>query len=271
MKTRIIAAAVALPLFLLVLLVPVTWPTLILLSGMCAIGAMELLKTTGLVKHTRLIAYAMLSAVVVCIWGWLGCPAWLGFSWLLIFFLLLAAELLASHAQLPFQAIACTAFGGLVMPLLLSALLRIRCMEDGVFFVLMPLVLAFVADSGAYFAGRFFGRHKLAPIISPKKTIEGAVGGVVCTVVFVLLYGLVLQLAFDFTVNYLAALVYGVLGSTVSIVGDLTYSVIKRQVGIKDYGNILPGHGGILDRFDSMIVVGPLTELLLLLLPLIHV
>lgn len=267
MKTRIIAAAVALPLFLIVLLVPVTWPTLILLSGMCAIGAMELLKTTGLVKNIRLVIEAMLSAVVVCVWGWLGCPAWLGFGWLLVFFLILAFELLASHAKLPFQAIACTAFAGLVMPLLLSALLRIRCMEDGAYFVLMPLVLAFVADSGAYFAGRFFGRHKLAPIISPKKTIEGAVGGVICTVIFVMLYGLVLQVAFHFHVNYLAGLVYSVLGSTISIVGDLTYSVIKRQVGIKDYGNVLPGHGGILDRFDSMSLVAPLTECLMLVLP----
>lgn len=267
MKTRIIAAAVALPLFLIVLLVPVTWPTLILVSGMCAIGAMELLKTTGLVKNIRLVIYAMLSSVVICVWGWLGCPAWLGFGWLLVFFLLLAFELLASHAKLPFQAIACTAFAGLVMPMLLSALLRIRCMENGAFFVLMPLVLAFVADSGAYFAGRFFGRHKLAPIISPKKTVEGAVGGVICTVVFVLLYGLVLQLAFQFDVNYLAGIVYGLLGSTISIVGDLTYSVIKRQVGIKDYGNVLPGHGGILDRFDSMSLVAPLTECLMLVLP----
>lgn len=268
MKTRIIAAAVALPLFLAVLLVPVTWPTLILVSGMCAVGAWELLHATGLVKQLRLNIYAMLSAVIICLWGWLGCPAWLGFGWLLLFFLVLAFELLASHAKLPFQAIACTAFAGLVMPLLLSALLRLRCMEDGAFFVLIPLVLAFVADSGAYFAGRFFGRHKLAPIISPKKTIEGAVGGVVCTVVFMLLYGLVLQMAFGFQVNYLAALVYGVLGSTISIVGDLTYSVIKRQVGIKDYGNVLPGHGGVLDRFDSMSLVAPLTECLMLLLPL---
>lgn len=267
MKTRILAAAVALPLFLLVLLVPLTWPTLLLVGAMCAIGARELLHTTRLVRQPRLVWYAMLSAVVVCIWGWLGCPAWLGFSWALVFFLLLALELLASHAALPFSEIACTAFAGLLMPLLLSALLRIRCMDDGVFFVLMPLVLAFVADSGAYFAGRFFGRHKLAPVISPKKTVEGAVGGVVCTVAFVALYGLVLQEAFGFTVNYAAALIYGVLGSTVSIVGDLTYSVIKRQVGIKDYGNVLPGHGGILDRFDSMSVVAPLTECLMLVLP----
>lgn len=267
MKTRIIAAAVALPLFLAVLLVPVTWPTMILLALMCAGGAMELLKPTGLVRSPRLIAYAMVSGAVVCVWSWLGCPGWLGVGWLLVFFLLLAAELLAAHAELAFQDVACTAFAGLVMPLLLSALLRIRCMENGAYFVLMPLVLAFVADSGAYFAGRYFGRHKLAPVISPKKTIEGAVGGVLCTVVFVLLYGLVLQVAFHFQVHYLAGLVYAVLGSTVSIVGDLTYSVIKRQAGIKDYGRVLPGHGGILDRFDSMSVVAPLTECLLLVLP----
>lgn len=267
MKTRIIAAAVALPLFLIVLLVPVTWPTAILLAAMCAIGARELLYATGLVKHGRLNLYAMLSAVIVCLWSWLGCPDWMGFIWLLVFFLLLAAELLAAHAKLQFSEICYTAFAGLFFPLLLSALVRIRCMENGVFLIIMPLILAFTADSGAYFAGRAFGKHKLAPVISPKKTIEGAVGGVLSTILFVTLYGLVLQIAFDFTVHYLAGLVYGLLGSVLSIVGDLTFSVIKRQVGIKDYGNVLPGHGGILDRFDSMVVVAPLAEILLILLP----
>ena len=267
MKTRILAAVIALPLFLAVLLVPTTLPTAILLAGMCAIAAWELLHTTKLTSNLRLIVYAMLSGAVISFWGWLGCPAWLGLGWALVFFLALAGELLAAHAKLQFSEIAATAFAGLLVPLLLSALVRIRCMDDGVYLIILPLVLAFTADSGAYFAGRAFGRHKLAPVISPKKTVEGAIGGVLSTMLFVMLYGMVLQLAFDFTVHYPLGLLYGLVGSVVSIVGDLTFSVIKRQVGIKDYGNVLPGHGGVLDRFDSMVAVAPVTELLLLVAP----
>ena len=124
-----------------------------------------------------------------------------------------------------------------------------------------------VPDSGAYFAGRAFGKHKLCPVISPHKTVEGAVGGVVSTVIFMLVYALVLQLGFSFRINYLYAVIYGVLGAGASMLGDLTFSVIKRQAKIKDYGSLLPGHGGILDRFDSTTVVAPLVEALLLVIP----
>ena len=130
------------------------------------------------------------------------------------------------------------------------------------------MILAFSSDSGAYFAGRFFGKHKLAPIISPKKTVEGMVGGVITCVIFMLADGLVLDFGFHLRVTYFYAAIYGIIGSFASVVGDLVFSVIKRQTGIKDYGKLLPGHGGILDRFDSTILVAPLTELLILFLPL---
>lgn len=267
MKTRILSAAIALPLFLAVLLVPVTWPTALLLAAMCAIGARELLWATGLVPHKRLVAYAMICGALVCLWSYLGCPRWLGLAGVTAFFLAQAGELLSAHAKLSFSEIAAMAFAGLLVPLLLSALVRIRCMDHGAALIFMPLVLAFTSDSGAYFAGRAFGKHKLAPVISPKKTVEGAIGGVASTVLFVLLYGLVLQLACGFQVHYWAGLVYGIAGAVCGMVGDLMFSVVKRQAGIKDYGNVLPGHGGVLDRFDSMVAVAPVAELLLLVLP----
>ena len=128
-------------------------------------------------------------------------------------------------------------------------------------------MLAFLSDTGAYFAGLKFGKHKLAPVISPKKTVEGVIGGILGAVLGMVIYCAVLQLGFGFRVNYLLALLYGVAGSAAGVFGDLCFSVIKRQTGIKDYGNLIPGHGGILDRFDSMIVVGTLAEVLLLILP----
>ena len=160
-------------------------------------------------------------------------------------------------------------FAGIVIPLLLSSLTRILFLDYGRFYILIPLILAFSSDTGAYFAGCYLGKHKMAPVVSPKKTWEGVAGGVAAAVVVMVLYALILDLAFSFEVNMGAAILYGVLGSATSVVGDLFFSVIKRQTGIKDFGFILPGHGGILDRFDSMTLVAPLSESLILLLPLI--
>jgi phosphatidate cytidylyltransferase len=154
-----------------------------------------------------------------------------------------------------------------VIPWLLSALIRLRVLENGKFFIIAVFVLTMVPDSGAYFAGRAFGKRKLCPVISPHKTVEGAIGGVVCTVICMVIFALVMQFGFQFRVNYLLAALYAILGAGASMLGDLTFSVIKRQAGIKDYGTLLPGHGGILDRFDSTSVVAPLVEALLLVLP----
>jgi phosphatidate cytidylyltransferase len=151
---------------------------------------------------------------------------------------------------------------------LFSGIVRIYTVDGtGRFFVLIPFIIAFISDSGAYFGGLYFGRRKLAPAISPKKTVEGAIGGLIASVLGMLLYMFILDIAFGFTVNYLAVIVYGAVCAVAGVFGDLCFSVIKRQTGIKDYGNLLPGHGGILDRFDSMIIVAPLVEFLLAVFP----
>ena len=144
-------------------------------------------------------------------------------------------------------------------------------MELGRYYILLPFILCFGTDSAAYFVGCAFGKHKMAPVISPKKSWEGAIGGVLGGILLMMLYVLILKLGFDFKVNFAAAALYGIMGAVSCVLGDLVFSVIKRQTGIKDYGNLLPGHGGILDRFDSMTVVAPLVEALLLFLPLISV
>lgn len=268
MKTRILASVILLPLLLLVVLAAPKIYTAILFALMAAIAAYELLNGTGLVKHPRLCLYSMLSAVWCVLW----CGLHIGYHWLLLGILLLwivlFAEMMASDMKLSFGTVACCITAGVILPLLLGAIVRIHGGDKGRFFVLVPFVMAFLSDTGAYFVGLKFGKHKLAPVISPKKSIEGVAGGVIGAIVGMLLYCGVLQLFFHMQMNYLFAVVYGVLGSAASVFGDLCFSVIKRQTGIKDYGNLIPGHGGILDRFDSMIVVGPLAELLLILLPL---
>lgn len=138
--------------------------------------------------------------------------------------------------------------------------------EDAIYFILLCLCFAWGGDTGAYFIGRFFGKHKLAPIVSPKKTVEGAFGGVLGSI----LGGILLTLIFKAAMGpdtilaqteswyYPALVVMGVAASLLGMAGDLFASVIKRQHHIKDYGHLFPGHGGVLDRFDSVLFIAPL-------------
>ena len=269
MLTRIIAAVLLLPLLLAVVLFLPKIFTAILFGVMSAIAVYELLHNTGLVKHSRFIVYGIVMAVFVAIWSniWTAYP--LGLLGILAFFCILFGELLLSHDEVNIRDLAVSLLAGGVIPYMLSAVVRIHSLATGRFLILLPFVIAFLSDTGAYFTGKFFGKHKLAPVVSPKKTVEGVVGGVVGAIVGVICYCYVLQQYFEFQVNWSCVPIYAILGSLGAVFGDLSFSVIKRQTGIKDYGNLIPGHGGILDRFDSMIVVGPLMELLLLLLPMV--
>ena len=129
--------------------------------------------------------------------------------------------------------------------------------KHGLFMILFIAFCAWITDAMAYFVGSFCGKHKLCPNISPKKTVEGAIGGVVgCTIATVVLYAVFTNLIFETKENnYLAVVLITIFLSIISMCGDLTASVIKRNFGIKDFGKIIPGHGGIMDRFDSLIFV----------------
>ena len=269
MKTRVLAAAALLPLLLIVVLVLPKIFTAILFGAMAAIGAYELMKGTGLVTQKRLVIYAMSMAFLVSLWSVYWAQPGLARLGLLVFTGVLLGELLLSHTKLPFADVAMTFVAGVLVPYLLTAPVRMLSWINGRFFILLPFVIAFLSDTGAYFAGRAYGKHKLAPVVSPNKTIEGVVGGVLGAIAGVLIYCVVLQTAFRFEVYYLYVPVYGILGSLGAVFGDLCFSAIKRQTGIKDYGNLIPGHGGILDRFDSMTVVAPLVELLMLWIPMV--
>lgn len=269
MKKRVLAAAVLLPLLLVVVLVLPKIFTGLLFGIMAAVGAYELLNGTGFVKNIRLNGYAMIMAFLVSLWSSLWTQTHIAKLGVFVFCCLLFAELLLTHTKFPFEKVGVIFFAGIVIPFLLTAIVRIHSWKEGRYYILLPFVIAFLSDTGAYFAGRAFGRHKLAPVISPNKTVEGVVGGVVAAMLGVVLYCFILQVAFDFQVNYRYVPVYGILGSLGAVFGDLSFSAVKRQTGIKDYGNLIPGHGGILDRFDSMIVVAPLVETLMLFIPLV--
>lgn len=269
MKTRIISAAVLLPVLFLVIWVLPKIVCAILLGIIAGIAAYELLYRTGLVRNVRLVAYCVGTAFLMSLWSYFDMHRAWGTLGLLIFLTALFVEMMLNHVKVRFDKICLCIVGGLLIPYLLTSIVRILGTYTGRYTIIIPFILAFLPDSGAYFAGRYFGRRKLAPVISPNKTVEGAVGAAVTAIVGMLLYSVIMDLAFDRQVDYAIALLYGLLGAAADIFGDLMLSSVKRQTGIKDYGNLIPGHGGILDRFDSMLMVGPLTEILLILLPVV--
>ena len=268
MKTRIIAAAVLVPILFLVVLVFDKVVAALTLGLLLAIGAYELLYRTKLVRHPRLVIYSCAMAFAVSMWSYMDAVRAYFLLILMVFFILLFAEMMMDHVKVHFEMLGMCVMAGVIIPYMLSSLIRILIMSIGRYVILIPFIVAFMSDAGAYFVGLKFGKHKLAPVVSPNKTIEGVLGGLAGAMVGMLVYTIILDWPLKFDVNYGIALLYGLLGSAAGTFGDLCFSIIKRQTGIKDYGNIIPGHGGVLDRFDSMMMVGPLTEALLILLPL---
>ena len=175
----------------------------------------------------------------------------------IIFFIFAAVITLKEHKEFNLTHIATLSAMPIAVSFAFSSLGTVLSHEKGIFYLLMLLNFSSVCDMGAYFVGSTLGKHKLCPEISPKKTVEGAVGGILSSIVV----SLILVFAFSVTEKLLAALILTVPFCILGMIGDLLASAIKRTAGIKDYGNLIPGHGGILDRFDSIIMIAPLFSL----------
>lgn len=269
MKTRVLVGVVAIPLiFILILFAPV-WMFGFVMGAIAAIAAWELLNCVCPGLSKRMVCYAAAGAFLLPFGTSLGAYMLTERFVLWGLVLIMFCELMLSFyskERMEFEPVVMVLFAGFVLPMLFSSLLRIDMMEDGNWLLLIVFIIAFASDSFAYFAGMFLGKHKLAPVLSPKKTIEGSAGGFIGTIACMLIYGLILQLN-GFAVNFVVIAIYGFLGSLVGQLGDLSFSAIKRLHDVKDYSNLIPGHGGILDRFDSMLFVAPAVELLLLWVP----
>jgi phosphatidate cytidylyltransferase len=142
-----------------------------------------------------------------------------------------------------------------------------RYMTNGVCIFAIVFVAAWMCDVFAYFTGRLFGKRKLAPHLSPKKTVEGSIGGIVFSVLGCMLYGLIVDLATDLHAHYLVLACLGLVLSVISQIGDLFASLIKREKGVKDYSQMLPGHGGVMDRFDSILAISTVLMAVCMLFP----
>lgn len=269
MATRIISAAVALVVAVIVLLLSKTIVFYIAISAISGLIIYELFHAKKLLEFK--------TSFFTCLVFSIGLPFLYishinSYIPLFVFGLaiILFITFLLQHKKLSFDNVCFMIATTVLVSVAMCSLIKIKNTDSrfGIFYFCITLASAWVADAGAYFVGTFFGKHKLCPEISPKKTIEGAIGGifvnciVLCLAAFI--YSIVMKnKGINIEVNYVLFLIYGVVTSIISIIGDLVASLLKRQCEIKDYGNIMPGHGGMLDRFDSVLFVAPFTSLLL--------
>lgn len=263
MLNRILVAVIGVPLLLAVLLVfpPLCLP--IMLCLLCALSAYELLWATGAVRRVRLAILSMLMAAAIpfLFYFELGIASFVAL--LFLFLVVVAVEVIAFEEKLRFEQLAMALFGGVIVPSMLSTLVLISDDPYGRYYVLLPFVTSFISDAFALFVGMWLGKHKLAPTISPKKTVEGSLGGFLGSVLGCVAYGAVVMLQAGVQANFPLLIIFGILGSLLAQMGDLFFSWIKREYSLKDYGRLLPGHGGVLDRFDSVVFCAPFTLLML--------
>ncbi|MGX7023385.1 phosphatidate cytidylyltransferase [Vagococcus hydrophili] len=258
MKQRIITAVVALA-FFIPLIILGSMPLQILAAAMAGVGVYELFNMRGLEIKSLEGALAILGSVLLVL------PKETWFSFLpekvdnvALFYLIVMFILMV-----PVFSKNTYTFDDAAFPVLVSLYVGIgfqnfiAAREAGIQVLMFALFVVWATDIGAYFCGMKFGKNKLAPNISPNKTIEGSIGGILCAVVVAAIYLIFWPLPY----NIVVMLVLTVLFSIVGQMGDLVQSAYKRYYGVKDSGKILPGHGGILDRFDSLLFVFPLMHL----------
>ncbi len=270
MGKRILVAVILAPLFFVVLffLEPV-WLA-VLMAAISALASFELLRATGVAHHNGMYFCTALAAAAIPLGEWLGQEGMvLQASALLLMVAIfwIAIRLYDREKAVRFEDVLVCLFGGLMIPWALSTLVELKGMEQGRFLVLLPVICAFLTDGGAYFAGIFLGRHRGITRVSPNKSLEGYIGGILSGAIFLLIYGVLLEQFVGLDASLPVLAVYGLVGSAVTELGDLSFSFVKRQFGVKDYGDLLPGHGGMLDRFDSMVFAAPTLMLLVELCP----
>lgn len=264
MKQRLLVAAVGVPLLIVVLVLLPPLATAILTAAIAGAAAYELLHTAG--KNIPPVIYVLtcLTAVVtvgyVSAEGWLYQPTagrvFLIYSFLYVMVLFLTAVLTHGAAKpMSFAALSVCMVGAFLFPLMYSALSLLR--NIGPMFVLMPFVVAFIGDSFSMLGGMAFGKKKFAPHVSPNKTWAGFIAGPVGSALGMLLLGLAVKWIWqaELPLWYLALI--GAAANLFGQLGDLSTSLIKREAGIKDYSHIFLTHGGVLDRFDSILFLAP--------------
>lgn len=258
MKQRIITGAAIALLMIAIFALSHTLVYPIIMGVLCVIGTWEMLGCIGHRKNLYLsIPAVLVSALSPILAYFCGYGAML--TVVMCYLTILLAESVFFDEDVKVTNVSEVFLTTMYVVLCFTALLRLRYIGDGAQYIyILVFVAAWITDTFAYFTGVFFGRHKLIPKISPKKTIEGAIGGVIFCVIAFVVYGIVVENIMNVQMNLVTLVVVGFVMSVVSMIGDLVASSIKRTYGLKDYGNLFPGHGGVLDRFDSIMILAPL-------------
>lgn len=281
MKTRIISGAVIVALSVLVLGASLHFPFVITVASgiLAAIAVYEVLYATGIVKNKLITAVGMVFAVFFVLTPLLSNLLPTEFlkavnitdSALIItvFALVQFALYLKKHKDIELSGM----FGMIFLPIIIGysflGLENLVIKGEKLFYIILVLCWSAVADTGAYFVGVAIGKHKMAPVISPKKSFEGLVGGMVSSVVVVFLVCLLYSKVFFVKVNTPVILIITPIFVLIGVMGDLTASLIKRKCAVKDFGKLIPGHGGVLDRFDSILMISAALSTLMPYLSLI--
>lgn len=272
MKTRIISAVVALVIGIgaMVLIFTPFFPVFV--AFLSAVATYEIMNVAQIKSKVIMAPAIAVSAIM---------PNYFAYKSLLpfelpegavvaLYVMLMLSLMLKVHKQIRFEQVAISLYASLFVPYAFSSAIFLRDVHidyagvytkaEAVYLVLFALFCALITDSFAYFVGRKFGKHKMAPIISPKKSVEGAIGGLVLSTAFnIAVFAGVREWIFggESALSFAFIAVMSVLLSAISMLGDLSASLLKRNFGVKDFGKIMPGHGGIMDRFDSCIFVLP--------------
>ncbi len=258
MKQRIITGVAIALLMIAIFLLSGTVVYPIIMTVLSVIGTWEML---GCIKQRRNLLLSIPAMIVA-----VTCPILARFfdygSVLVVvmcYIIVLLAESVFFDEKVKVINVSEVFMTTLYVVLCFTSLLKLRYIEVGAEYIyLLAFIAAWVTDTFAYFTGFLFGKHKLIPKISPKKTVEGAIGGAVFCVAAFIIYGVVVEKVAGVQMNFVILALVGLVMSVVSMVGDLIASSIKRTYGIKDYGNLFPGHGGVIDRFDSIMILAPL-------------
>ncbi len=221
------------------------------------IGMFELYRVLQLEKTPLAIASYLVTALYYCNLNW----KWITDPFMIVMGLLIVLMFIYVLAYPKYEAkhIMAAFFGMFYVGVMLSYVYQLRMLENGLYLSVLIFICSWGCDTCAYCVGMLIGKHKMSPILSPKKSVEGAVGGIVGTALLTVIYLLIFksQMGIEMTQIIVLAVIAAVAG-LISMVGDLTASAIKRNYDIKDYGNLIPGHGGIMDRFDSMMITAPI-------------
>jgi len=273
MSKRLLTAAIGVPLALLIIYLGSLSPHIIS-AATDIVSIMAVFEVLSAAKYTRYRSITVLSLLFSALLPLFFCYDELrnyAIPVAFVFLIILCGATLMRHKEIKFDELGFIAFISICIPFAISTLafFYFQWREHAIFLVVYTLVTAWVADGGAYFIGTAFGQHTLCPQISPKKTWEGFFGGLVTTVIFSVILGFGYELIDElmtgekhFTVNISLLVMAAVVSTFLGLMGDLIASLLKRQCGVKDFGEIFPGHGGIMDRFDSVLFVAPFIYLL---------